>query len=348
MTELIRTLERGNAAQAADDFGIAEIGLRAGHAFGQNIVTGFGDVPTLDLASIYVQMAGIEAAFLMDATSYAWDSNGLVVSSDLMLLGATGYYGASAPASSWVRLPVPSGGLNASPVPENGVAAKANSIAIPAGFNPKDPASVAAALALLPTNGSDTFSKSQVDDVGLIGPALEIELLEIGTGPALEVVDYGYALTLPAEAFTLATGGVAVVVDGVHVPAAQVGVQGLAPFVAVGAVVQVPVGAVAVAALAPVAGAGVAVQVPVAALTVAALAPVITRGPIEVVVPQVTVLTAALAPAVVAEAPPAPAGGDELAFWGWQQPEVLLFAETVAAAEDDRGLWVAWDWQSEN
>lgn len=328
MTELIRTLERGNAAQAADDFGIAEIGLRAGHAFGQNIVTGFGDVPTLDLASIYVQMAGIEAAFLMDATSYAWDSNGLVVSSDLMLLGATGYYGASAPASSWVRLPVPSGGLNASPVPENGVAAKANSIAIPAGFNPKDPASVAAALALLPTNGSDTFSKSQVDDVGLIGPALEIELLEIGTGPALEVVDYGYALTLPAEAFTLATGGVAVVVDGVHVPAAQVGVQGLAPVVAVGAAVQVPAGVVAVQGLAPAVGIGVAVPVPGASVTVAGLAPAVGIG-VAVQVPVGAVTVAALEPAVVAEAPPAPAGGDELAFWGWQEPGVLVFGEAL-------------------
>ena len=342
-----RYLRQGQARQAAVNFGNAQLLLAAGHAFGQNIVTGFGDVPTLDLASVYVQMAGIEAAFLMDATSYAWDSNGLVVSSDLLLLGATGFYGASAPASSWVRLPVPSGGLNASPVPVNGVAAKANSIAIPAGFNPANPASVAAALALLPTNGSDTYSKSQSDDVGLIGPALEIELLEIGTGPVLEVIEYGYALTLPAEAFTLATGGVAVVVDGVHVPAAAVTVAALAPVVAVGAVVQVPAGVVAVQGLAPAVGIGVVVQVPVGAVTVAALELALGIG-VAVQVPAGEVTVAALEPAVVAEAPPAPAGGDELAFWGWQQPEVLLFAETVAAAEEDRGLWVAWDWQLEN
>lgn len=238
---------------------------------------------------------------------------------------------------------MPSGGLNASPVPENGVAAKANSIAIPAGFNPKDPASVAAALASLPTNGSDTFSKSQVDDVGLIGPALEIERLEIGSGPVLEVVDYGYALTLPAETFTLATGAVVEVVDGVPVPAAEIVVQGLAPVVAIGAAVLVPIGVVAVAALTPdvdvVSG---SVSVPVDVVTVAGLVPEIPRGVIAVAVPAVDLTILTMPPAVVAGLPVTPplvitvaalsptvfpASEDELAFWGWQEPGVLLFGE---------------------
>lgn len=227
MTELIRTLQRGNAANAAANFGKAEVGLQAGHAYGQNIVAGFSEVPTLDLAPVYVRLGGIEGGFLMDATSYAWDAQGLVVSSDLMLLGVTGWYGAAPPASSWLRLPVPSAGLQQTPEPLLETAAKANSIAIPNGFNPADPASVAAALALLPANGSDTFSKVQPDNLGLIGPSLEIELLDVSTGASVVAVDYNYALVLPAESFSLATGGVAVVVDTVaSVPGTGVPILG--------------------------------------------------------------------------------------------------------------------------
>jgi hypothetical protein len=108
---------KGNAAQRALEFGLAQVLLEAGHAFGFNVVTGYSELPTRDLDPVYVRLNGIEAAFLMDAVSYAWDADGLVVSSDLMYLGATGYYGDAPPASSWVRLPVPVSGLNPSPLP---------------------------------------------------------------------------------------------------------------------------------------------------------------------------------------------------------------------------------------
>jgi hypothetical protein len=94
-----------------------------------------------------------------------------------------------------------------------GLVSKGNTIAIPAGFNPRDPASVAAALAALPTNGRDVYSIGQSGGAGIIGPALEIERLEVSTGPSLVVVETLYALTLPAETFSLATGGVVEMVE---------------------------------------------------------------------------------------------------------------------------------------
>jgi hypothetical protein len=84
---------------------------------------------------------------------------------------------------------------------------KANSIAIPVGFNARDPASVAAALASLPVNGLDSYSLAQSGGANLIGPALIIEQLAVASGPVIQVVDYNYGLTLPAESFELATGG---------------------------------------------------------------------------------------------------------------------------------------------
>ena len=94
-----------------------------------------------------------------------------------------------------------------------GLVTKANTIAIPTGFNPRDPASIAAAFAALPNNGRDIYAVGQSGGAGIIGPALEIERLEISTGPSLLVVETLYALTLPAESFSLATGGVVEVTD---------------------------------------------------------------------------------------------------------------------------------------
>jgi hypothetical protein len=278
MTDPTLTLKRGQAARAAMLFGNAQVLLQAGHAFGQNIVTGFGEVPTRDLDPIYIRMAGIEAAFLMDGASYAWDSNGLVVSADLSLSGVTGYTGASAPSSSWVRLPVASTGLNPTPVPDTDVTVKANSIAIPAGFNPRDPASVAAALAALPTNGSDRYAVSQPDDLLLIIPVLESESVEVMTGGFISAIEYEYVLTLPAETFELATGGVVEVFAGGVVPAAEVTVAALVPGVSTGASVGVPAAGVAVVAVPPVVAAGISVTLPAAGVAVAALAPTVTAG----------------------------------------------------------------------
>ena len=107
----VRRLIPGGARAAARRFGDTQAALAVGHAFGQNIVTSFDKLPTRDLDPVYIRVAGIEGAFLMDGTSYAWDSNGLVVGADLMLVGVTGYYGAAPPATSWLRLPVPTIGL---------------------------------------------------------------------------------------------------------------------------------------------------------------------------------------------------------------------------------------------
>jgi hypothetical protein len=178
---------------------------------------------------------------------------------------------------------------------------KANSIAIPVGFNPRNPASVAAAVALLPDDGLDTYSLAQAAGLKLIGPALVIERLEASSGPTVQVVDYSYALTLPAETFSLATGGVVEVFAGGVVPAAEVTVAALVPGVSTGASVGVPAAGVTVVGLAPVVAAGISVLVPAAGIAVTALAPVVTFE-VSVTLPAAGVAVAALAPTVSAGA----------------------------------------------
>jgi hypothetical protein len=183
-----------------------------------------------------------------------------------------------------------------------GLVNKGNTIAIPAGFNPRDPASVAAALAALPTNGRDVYSIGQSGGAGIIGPALEIERLEVSTGPSLVVEETLYALTLPAETFSLATGGVVEVVDFVAVtpPAAVVAVASLAPGVSTGASVAVPVAAVMVEAVMPAVAGGASVAVQAAGIAVAGLVPdLVGRQRTQVLVPVAGVVVSGLVPVVV-------------------------------------------------
>lgn len=245
-----RVLVPGNAEQAAEEFGLTEALLDIGHAYGQNIVTGWNEIPTLDLTPIYVRQAGIEGAFLMDSTSYAWGPEGMVVSSDLMLLGASGWYGDTQPTTSWLRLPVAVAGLQQVTAASTGTVAKANSIAIPEGFSARNPAPV---LAALPSNGADSYGVFR-NQQQVIGPVLVVEQYRLGTGAFIELTEFEYELTLPTESFTLATGGLVEFDEftPVNVPAAEVVVAGVAPQVATDAAVLVPAAVVIVAGVAPV------------------------------------------------------------------------------------------------
>jgi hypothetical protein len=82
---------------------------------------------------------------------------------------------------------------------------KANSISIPTGFNAASKASVQAVLALIPTNGVDTWEDAQ-DDLVIIPPFLEAEIESIFSGGFVFYSDVPYALMQPAESSELFTG----------------------------------------------------------------------------------------------------------------------------------------------
>lgn len=289
----------GGARAAAEAFGRMESALDLGHAFGQNIVTGWNEIPTLDLAPLYVRIAGIEAAFLVDSCSYAWDGNGIVVSADLMLIGVTGWYGTSPPSSSWVRLPVAPSALYQ---PGNStietIALKANSISIPGGFDARNPGPT---LALLPTNGADVFAEWR-QNAPLVGPTLTQEASTLLTGAALTSIEYPYALTLPPEVTTLEVGAslVAQEFTALQIPAAVVEVAALAPTIATGASVAVPAAVVEVAGLAPAVRLATVLDVPAATVEVVGLPPdLVGRPRIEVLIPAATIEVTGLAPQVL-------------------------------------------------
>lgn len=297
-----RKLQRSDARRAAERFGQCEAALDIGHAFGQNIVTSFDLTPTLDLAPVYIRLAGIEGAFLLDAPSYAWGPEGMVVSSDLLLIGVTGYDGLSAPAASWLRLPVSPGSIGpAGSTTVEANPAKANTIAIPSGFNVRNLSSVFAAL---PTNGSDVFREWRDNSV-VVPPTLVLESDTIAAGPTVAIVEFGYELDAGTDTETLATGPAVEFAwnTQVAVPVAAVTVAALTPTISTGVRVAVPAAVVSMAALAPTVRTGARVAVPAAAVAIAGVAPdLVGRQRTQVFAPSAGITIDALTPLVASGA----------------------------------------------
>lgn len=298
----VRTLVPGGSEDAAELFGEVEAALDYGHAYGQNIVTAFGEMPTLTLAPIYIQLAGVEGAFLMDSVTYAWGSDGMVVSSDLMLLGVTGRYGNTTPSASWLRVPVPvaslrqintAGTIEASPQ-------KANTIAIPGGFDARNPA---ATLAALPTNGTDVFREWRDGDQ-LAQPVIKIKRNRLFTKPILKVGEFSYSLIPSSESAVLMTQPVLdfVWMVGVASPSAAVAVAAFAPSIRTGASIKPPAAVVSVAGRAPIVSNATVVAVPAALIAVAGRAPdQVGRPRTEINAPSAIVVLAASAPVVASQ-----------------------------------------------
>jgi hypothetical protein len=231
----------------------------------------------------------------------------MVVSSDLLLLGVSGWYGTSAPSTSWLRLPVPPTGLQQVSAGTVGTGVKANSVPLPLDFNYRTPGWLAGAM---PTGGVDSFALSRGGQ-SLIGPTLTLQRDTIATGPLLIAREFEYGLVLEPEVAAIATGPSITESTVVIAPAGAVELVGVAPVVVTGASVAVPAAAVSVAAVAPAVAGGGSVAVPAVAVSVAGMAPdLVGRQRIQVEIPAGEVSVAALAPAVAAGASVAvPAGG---------------------------------------
>lgn len=84
------TIINGNAQQAAIKYGLMQNALISGHANGLNVTCAITSLPSEQFSLVYIDAEGISVAYKTDGTSFAFDSSGLVVSSDLLLAGVAG------------------------------------------------------------------------------------------------------------------------------------------------------------------------------------------------------------------------------------------------------------------
>lgn len=80
----------GNSDVEAAKYGEIQNALVGGHANGLNVTCAIDALPSFPFSLVYVDAGDISVAYRTDGTSYAFDSSGLVVSSDLLLCGIAG------------------------------------------------------------------------------------------------------------------------------------------------------------------------------------------------------------------------------------------------------------------
>jgi hypothetical protein len=102
-------LVAGGVEEAARNYGAMMNRLAAGNAYGCNISTSIDRLPGQAFAPIYLNAGGISAGMRLNGTSWAFDRNGLVCSSDLLLCGVAGR--TEPVTSSWVKVPIPATSL---------------------------------------------------------------------------------------------------------------------------------------------------------------------------------------------------------------------------------------------
>jgi Concanavalin A-like lectin/glucanases superfamily len=123
--------------------------ILAGMANGKSITTEFRNIPSEPMGTVYLEAAGTVGRFRANGTTYAFDSDGLVVGCDAMLDGGAGLV-ADASGTDWFPMMVPAANLATVTPTTNATPALANTITAPAGFDPMNPGNIWASF---PTDG---------------------------------------------------------------------------------------------------------------------------------------------------------------------------------------------------
>lgn len=172
----------------------------------------------------------------------------------------------------------------------------ANTITVPADFDPLNPGTIFAAL---PRTGVDSAAVT-LSNQHVITPLLVREEWQARTKTKLRVIAFDLALDLGTANITLRSRSLVAADDVLIAPTVVAAVAAVPPSVFTGASVAVPAAVVAVAGVPPAVLTALVVEVPAAAMTVVALAPKqVGRPRIEVAVPVAVIEVAGVAPTLL-------------------------------------------------
>jgi hypothetical protein len=130
-----------SSATAAYDYGRAVHYILSGMANGKSITTELRNLPSEPMGTLYLEAAGTVGKFRANGTTFAWDSQGLVVGCDAMLDGGAGLV-ANATGADWFPMMVPAANLPTVTTASNSTPGLANTINAPTGFDPMAPGNV--------------------------------------------------------------------------------------------------------------------------------------------------------------------------------------------------------------
>jgi hypothetical protein len=153
-------------------------------------------MPLYPLSSVYLQAAGLTAAYKANGLSWSFNSDGILGAMDALYAGAV-----SGSGTFWMPVAPGITSLPSDPTVTTGTGAPANSTTTPSGFDPTAPGAV---FASLPTGQAPSYAQS-IAPTALVPSVNERVPLVAGTRTALSVTALDYALTLPTGTAVLVT-----------------------------------------------------------------------------------------------------------------------------------------------
>jgi hypothetical protein len=130
-----------SSAAAAYEYGRAIHYILSGMANGKSITTELRNLPSEPMGTLYLEAAGTVGRFRANGTTFAFDSQGLVVGCDAMLDGGAGLV-ANATGADWFPMMVPATNLPTVTPAANNSPGLANTINAPSGFDPMAPGNI--------------------------------------------------------------------------------------------------------------------------------------------------------------------------------------------------------------
>jgi hypothetical protein len=130
-----------SSAAAAYEYGRAVYAILSGMANGKSLTTELRNLPSEPMGTLYLEAAGTVGRFRANGTTFAFDSQGLVVGCDAMLDGGAGLV-ANATGADWFPMMVPATNLPTVTPAANNSPALANTINAPSGFDPMAPGNI--------------------------------------------------------------------------------------------------------------------------------------------------------------------------------------------------------------
>lgn len=130
-----------SSAAAAYEYGRAVYLILSGMANGKSITTELRNLPSEPMGTLYLEAAGTVGRFRANGTTFAFDSQGLIVGCDAMLDGGAGLV-ANATGADWFPMMVPATNLPTVTPAANNTPGLANTINAPSGFDPMAPGNI--------------------------------------------------------------------------------------------------------------------------------------------------------------------------------------------------------------
>jgi hypothetical protein len=188
-----------SSATAAYEYGRAIHYILSGMANGKSITTELRNIPSEPMGTLYLEAAGTVGRFRANGTTFAWDSQGLVVGCDAMLDGGAGLV-TGATGADWFPMMVAATNLPTVTATANSTPALANTITAPGGFDPMAPGNIWASFGTAGVEG-DVYA-ADLTRASVVGAVAENVRRESVSRSLTWVLEAPYSLTATTESIT--------------------------------------------------------------------------------------------------------------------------------------------------